>query len=359
MWYKPYGKTGIRLSVVGFGGMRFPRPAQLDEMAQIVVYAHNKGINYFDTAPIYCDDRSEESMGRAFAVMPRNTFYCSTKCASPQAGEIRRSLERSLERLRVSCIDFFHIWCLLWPDELEKRMAGGAIQTALKAREEGLIRHLVVSTHLAGADIVKVLESGYFEGVTLGYNILNFPFRQEGLAAAQRLKLGVATMNPLGGGLIPRNPERLSFLKGPADRDVTQAALRFNISNPAVTLALVGFASTHEIDQAIAAVENFTPYPAEHSETLKARISASFNGFCTGCGYCLPCPVNVQIPKLMDAYNQKVLGGGDKSILDRLKWQWDIAPDQAAACTQCGQCEEACTQHLEIQERLAYIASLL
>jgi predicted aldo/keto reductase-like oxidoreductase len=359
MLYKPYGRTGIQLSAIGFGAMRFPQPEKLDEMAQIALHAHRKGINYFDTAPFYCDDKSEEIMGRAFAAMPRDSFYCSTKCAAAKGDELRTSLERSLKRLRVSSIDFFHIWCLLRPEQLGERTAGGAIQAALKAKAEGLIKHLVVSTHLSGEDIVKVLESGYFEGVTLGYNLLNFPFRQEGLAAALRLQLGVATMNPLGGGLIPRNAARLAFLKGPADRDVVEAALRFNVSDPAITLALVGFASVAEVDQAVAAVDQFTPHTVAHIESLKARINGSFNGFCTGCGYCLPCPSNVPIPKFMDAYNQKILNGTDKDITERLKWHWSLAPDEAAACTQCGQCEEACTQHLDIRERLSAIAALV
>jgi uncharacterized protein len=358
MWYKPYGKTGLQLSAIGFGGMRFSQPNQTDEMAQIVLHAHAKGINYFDTAPFYCDDKSEEIMGRAFSTMPRDSFYCSTKCAAAKGDELRASLERSLKRLCVDSIDFFHIWCLLWPHHLDQRIAGGAIQAALRAKEEGLIKHLVVSTHLNGQEMVRVLESGYFEGVTLGYNVLNFPFRQEGLNAAMRLGLGVATMNPLGGGLIPRNAEKLAFIKGAADRDVVQGALRFNVSEPAVTLALVGFASPAEVDQSVEAVENFSPFSSERIESIKAQVQSGFDGFCTGCGYCLPCPANVPIPKFMDVYNQKVLQGGDQEMRDRLKWHWSLSPDEASVCTQCGQCEEACTQHLPIRDRLSEIATL-
>lgn len=358
MWYKTFGKTGISLSTIGFGGMRFSRPERTDEMADIVRHAHGCGINYFDTAPYYCDDKSEEILGCAFAAMRRESFYCSTKCASASGDGLRRSLERSLRRLRVSSIDFFHIWCLLRPEHLEERRAGGAIAAALKAKEEGLIQHIVVSTHLSGAEIVPVLETGWFEGVTLGYSALNFPFRQEGIAAAARRNLGVVTMNPLGGGMIPQNAERLAFLKGPQDRDVVQAALRFNLSEPAVSCVLVGFSSREEVDQAVAAVENFTPYSADHIERIKGKISASFDGFCTGCGYCLPCPADIPIPQLMDAYNQKILGRDEDAIRDRLKWHWDLKPEQAGACTQCGECDDRCTQHLPVSKRLEYISGL-
>lgn len=205
-----------------------------------------------------------------------------------------------------------------------------------------MIKHLVVSTHLKGEDIATVLDSGYFEGVTLGYNVLNFPFRTKGVEAAAKCNVGLVTMNPLCGGMIPRNPDRLAFLKGPEDKNVVQAALRFNVSHPAITAALVGFASKAEVDQAVAAIENFKPHSAEHIEKVKSHLTASFEGLCTGCGYCLPCALDVEIPKLMDAYNMKILDGSDDAIKERLKWHWSLAPDAAAACIQCGDCEDRC-----------------
>ena len=358
MWTKPYGKTGVDVSVIAFGGMRFPNPADLDASAAVVHYAHAQGINYFDTAPYYCEDKSEEIMGHAFRTLPRASFYVSTKCGSADGSELRASLEKSLTRLQVDCIDFFHIWCLLRPDQLEERIRKGAIGAAQKAKEEGLIKHLVVSSHLGGEDNATVLDSGLFEGITIGYNALNFPFRGKTLDAALRNNVGVVTMNPLGGGLIPRNAERLAFLKGPQDRDVVQAAIRFNISQPAITAALVGFSCEREIDEAVAAVERFAPYPPEHIEKVKACIGGSFVGFCTGCGYCLPCPAEVQIPKMMDAFNAKILDGSDGAITDRLKWHWGLAADAAAACIDCGACETVCTQHLPIRDRLKAIAAL-
>jgi len=344
--------------VIGFGAMRFPTPGDLDGSAELVLHAHAKGINYFDTAPFYCEDKSEEIMGRAFAAMPRESFYCSSKCGVAKGDEMRKSLERSLKRMNVETIDFFHVWCLLWPHQLQERIDGGAIAAVMKAKEEGLVGHVVVSSHLPGEEIARVLDSGLFEGLTMGYNALNFTYRAAALEAAGRHGVGVVTMNPLGGGVIPRNAGRLAFLKGPKDRDVVQAALRFNISQPAITAALVGFASKGEIDQAVEAAEGFEPYAAEHIEKLKAQAGASFDDLCTGCGYCLPCAAGVEIPRLMDAFNQKILEGNDKAITERLKWHWDLTADKAGACTMCGECEAACTQHLPIRERLKAVAAL-
>jgi len=338
--------------------MRFAHPEDLEGSAELVQYAHAKGINYFDTAPFYCEDHSEDICGHAFKSLPRDSFYVSTKCAESTGDPLRASLERSLKRLNVDCIDFFHIWCLLRPDQIHERIKGGAVAAAQRAKEEGLIKHLVVSAHLGGDDIAELLDLGLFEGITLGYNAINFPYRAKALEAATKHQMGVVTMNPLGGGVIPRNADRLGFLKGPLDQDVIQAALRFNISQPAITSALVGFSQKSEVDQAVAAVEGFSPYPSEHIERLKANLSSSFDGFCTGCGYCLPCPASLEIPKLMDVYNQRILDGNDQAMRDRLKWHWSMAPELAAECLRCGACEQACTQHLPIIERLSAIAAL-
>ncbi len=358
MLAKTYGKTGKDISVIGFGGMRFANPDDRDAMAEVVVHAHRRGINYFDTAPGYCADKSEDIFGAAIRTLPRESFYISTKCSAAEGDAMRKSIERSLERLHVDTIDFFHVWCLVRPDQLPERIAKGAVPALLKARDEGLVRHVVVSSHLGGADLIAVIETGLFEGMTVGYNALNFPFRSEGLDTALKHGLGVVTMNPLGGGLIPQNAGRLAFLKGPQDRDVVQAALRFNVSQPAVTSALVGFADCGEVDAAVAAVEGFAPYGPEHIKTLKGHIRASFEGFCTGCGYCLPCPAEVPVPKLMDAYNQSILATGEHAIRNRLKWHWGITADAAAACVDCGHCEERCTQHLPIRKRLKAVAAV-
>lgn len=355
---RPYGTTGEQVSILGFGGMRFARPDDPDASAELIRHAHARGVNYFDTAPFYCDDRSEDIFGRALKGLPRDSFHVSTKCSEADGGKLRQSLERSLRRLGLERIDFFHIWCLLQPEALGERIAGGAVAAAQRAQEEGLIRHLVVSAHLAGDDIARVLETGLFAGVTLGYCAINFPYRERALEAALRRRVGVVTMNPLGGGVIPRNAERLSFLRGPEDASVVQAALRFNISHPAVTTALVGFSTAEQVDEAVAAVADFTPYPAEHIARIKANLSERFDGLCTGCGYCLPCPQGLDIPKWMDAYNQRILEGADQATRDRLRWHWSLSPEGAEECIACGQCEEACTQHLPIGDRMAAIAGL-
>lgn len=360
MQTRPYGQTGKELSLLGCGGMRFSEPDKIDEMAEVVLHAYRRGVNYFDTAPGYCHDHSETILGTAFQHMPPDTFYVSTKSGGADGAEVRRQLETSLERLGVERIHFYHIWCVITLDDWSRRVEGGAVAAAIRAKEEGLIEHVVVSSHLPGEELCTVLDEGPFEGVTLGYCAINFPYRQQAMDEAGRRGLGVVTMNPLGGGLIPQNAERFDFIRSHDDPSVVAAALRFNLSCPAVTSALVGFSNTTQVDEAVDAVEDFRPYDEAHATALREKIVESFDGLCTGCGYCLPCPEGLNLPRLMDAYNVGMLSGGDlaEHIRYRLRMHWNLSPEAASACTQCGLCEERCTQHLPIRERLAYIASL-
>jgi len=359
MIYRTYGKTGRDVSAIGFGGMRFPDPQNVEKNAELVLYAHSKGITYLDTAPFYCEDKSEESMGIALRQMKRDSFTISTKCGSSDGEELRTSLERSLERLGVDQIDFFNIWCLTSKEDWERRKSGGAVDTLLKAHDEGLVKHVVCSTHMTRGETAAMFNEGLFQGVTLGYNAINFPFREPVIADATAHGLGVVVMNPLSGGLIPQHAERFDFIRAETDPDVVHAGLRFVLSNPAVAVALVGFSSQKEIDAAVAVTENFTPYSTAHCEAIKEKITESMDGLCTGCGYCLPCPQGIQIDRMMDTYNMRILEGPEtKHITDRLRYHWSIDSAEAEKCTACGACEKKCTQHLPIIERLKEIAKV-
>lgn len=359
MWYKPYGQTGRQISVVSFGGMRLSQDADVEANAAVVRYAFDRGINYFDTAPSYT--RSEETFGVAFREMNRDGFYVSTKSNKPSGDALRKDLETSLERMGVDYIDFFHIWYVLSLESWKQRLDGGAVAAALRAREEGLVRHVAVSSHMSGEDIKQMLTEGPFEGVTLGYCAINFPYRDLAVRTAGEMGLGVITMNPLGGGLIPQHAEKFDFIREPEDfsssSSVVAAAIRFNVSNPDITAALVGLTTKEQVDEAVEAVENFQPYDPAHVDAVRKRIVSRMNELCTGCGYCLPCPNGVPIPAMMDAYNLKLLGD-EQAMAERMKWHWGVSSEQAAECTRCGQCEDRCTQHLPICDRLAELADV-
>ena len=360
MIYKLYGQTGKQLSAIGFGGMRLPDPQNHDAGIAILHAARRAGITYFDTAPYYCDDQSEDIFGEALRSMPPSPLplYTSSKCSRPSASDFRRSLEQSLARLGLSQITFFHLWCVMDPADWKARVAGGALREALRAKEEGLIGHVCVSTHMNGPEIAQLLaDHPEIEGVTLGTCAINFPYRQQGVAAAHRLRRGVVAMNPLGGGLIPQNADTFDFIRAPGDPDVVTAALRFLASDPGVTTALVGFSSEAHVAAAVGALADFVPHGPEHLEFIRARIQRDFNEMCTGCGYCLPCPQGIPIPRFMDVHNLTQLKADDQEIRARFKYHWDMSPAQAAECVECGLCESRCTQHLPIIARLRKLAA--
>ncbi|MCX7921425.1 MAG: aldo/keto reductase [Clostridia bacterium] len=359
MLYKDYGKTGKKISVIGFGGMRFEKSGDkydFDKCAQIVRKANELGVNYFDTAPFYCDDQSEEIMGYSLKDMP-GEFYVSTKSSELDGSKLRANLERSLKRLGLQKINFFHIWCIMSMDDYKKRMSkGGAYETALRAKEEGLIEHLVFSTHCNGDEIEQIVQEGCFEGITLGYNILNFPYRQKGLKAAYEHGLGVATMNPLSGGLIPQKADYFDFIRGTDDQSVVEAALRFNGSHKEITTVLAGMGSIEQVIENTRVGYKIKEFSEEKLSEIENRLSASMDALCTGCRYCEKCPQEIEISKHMIAYNQKILGDVHKG-LDWLKWHWEMTTETASKCIDCGYCESKCTQHLPITQRLKEISS--
>jgi predicted aldo/keto reductase-like oxidoreductase len=360
MIYREYGTTGKKCSILGFGGMRFSQIDDREACAAMMVEAARGGVNYFDTAPGYFGIKSEQAFGEGFRELKRQglPFYCATKTSASTETAIRKEIDAQLKRLGLSCIDFYHVWCVVTLENWQQRKSNGIIRSFRRLKDEGLIRHICVSSHLIGDQIKELLKEEIFEGVLFGYSAYNFSIRQKAFETIAARNLGCVVMNPLGGGIIPENPEIFDFIKIRPEQSVVEAALHFIFSHERITTALVGFGSDEHVGQALEAVKSYQGVDPAHIEGIKAAISDAFLELCTGCQYCDHCPVGIPVPKLMDAYNHLRLHGKIESALDRLKWHWSIPPAEAARCTECGQCEEACTQHLPIIERLKAIAAM-
>ena len=367
MYYKQYGDTDMKVSAIGFGAMRFDEDdiaaGNFEKCAEIAVYANSQGINYFDSAPFYSEDKSEEVMGIALSQMKRNEVFITSKTnfstlgQNPTRDDFRKRLETSLDRLQTDYIDFYHMWCMLNVESWERHMdvLYGFFE---EAKSEGLIRNIVFSSHMQGNGVEKVVNSGKFKGVLLGYNAFNYRLRQSGIKSAYDNGMGVVVMNPLGGGMIPQNPELFSYLTKGTDLTVPQAALRFVAAHKEVTVTLAGFTTKEHVDDAVKAVSGLQEYPVEEITKQYEGDGLVLNDFCTGCGYCDHCPVDIEVPKFMDVYNIKLLREGDDSCYSRLKMHWNIEQEQAGKCIRCGKCEELCTQHLPIMDRLENIANM-
>ena len=367
MLYREFGQTGKSVSLLGFGGMRFANVDNHDECVRTMLAAAEGGVNYFDTAPGYFEGRSETVFGKGFAELRRQglPYYSASKTFASTEDAIRREIEAQLKRMDLPAIDFYHIWCITTLDEWQSRKKDGVLQAFRKLKDEGLIRHICVSSHLINEEIRELLMEGVFEGVLFGYSALNFQTRQAAFDAIREKKLGAVVMNPLGGGLIPQHPKRFDFLRSAtAGESTAAAALRFLWDHPDISVTIVGFDTLGHVQDALAAMEGYQPRTGAELAEVKARASASLEGICTGCGYCMDsaggssCPEGIPIPQYMDAYNQKILDdkNSDDPIGSRLKWHWSIDRSMAGKCTACGQCEKACTQHISIIDRLREIA---
>ena len=357
MVYRDYGQTGKKVSLLGFGGMRFSHIDDQEECVRAMVIAAEGGVNYFDTAPGYFQGKSEEVFGKGLAELRGRglPYYLSTKTFATNESEIRREIEAQLKRMDVPAIDFYHVWCVTSLDNWRGRKDDGILQALINLKEDGLIRHICVSSHLVGDEIQELLTHRVFEGVLLGYSAYNFQTRQAALGIIRENNLGLAIMNPLGGGIIPQHPDRFAFLRR-GNEGTVAAALHFLWDHPEISVTLVGVGIPAHMEEALAAMESYQARSAVELAEVKARASASLEGICTGCAYCDNCPEGIPIPKFMDAYNQKILIPSGDPIGQRLRVHWRIDPAIAGTCIACGECEKACTQHLNIIERLKEIA---
>ena len=340
--------------------MRFKHIDDRDRCVEMMVEAAKSGINYFDTAPGYFGTKGEEVFGQGFAELKRIglPFFCSTKTFKSSEKQIRKEIAKQLKRLNVDTIDFYHMWSVLSLENWKERKQHGAVRAFQRLKDEGLIRHMCVSSHLAGNQIKELLAEGVFEGVLFGYSAYNFPFRQAALEAVASQQLGCGVMNPLGGGVIPQNPQVFDFVKTRREQTVVEAALHFLFAHPEFSTVLVGFSELSEVREAVRAVENYDAGGAVDVDRIKGALSESLRDLCTGCQYCDHCPEGIPVPVFMEVYNHKLLYGTTEAVLRRLKMHWNLPPGMPERCTACGQCEEACTQHLPIIERLKELASL-
>ncbi|WP_312336527.1 aldo/keto reductase [Anaerospora hongkongensis] len=361
MQYREFGNTGKQVSIVGFGGVRFDvKNRSFDENVELVVKAVNVGINYFDTAHLYCNGQSERIIGEGLlraASFKKHEVYVSSKSAvnnDPNADAVLRRVEKSLVALQVDKLNFFHIWGLLDMKQFSQVMKpNGPIYGAIRAKEKGLIDHICVSVHLDGDDIESILKEDIFDGITIGFNALNWRYRMKGLKLAADKGLGVAIMNPLGGGVIPRSEKYFSDLD--SGDGIAAGALRFVASHKEVSTVLVGVEKTRDIDQACDAIggKDVINYNEDIRKKIYALSDVADNQICSGCKYCSECPKELEPFKLMSAYNEYIFTDGDKQyFFDRMKEWYGFSAYLSYNCISCGKCERHCTQHLPIINRI-------
>lgn len=368
MIYRAFGKTDKQVSVLGFGGLRFlpelySNDAGREKCAALVVKAAELGINYFDTAHNYCGNNSEIIFGIAFKQIKKNIYVSAKSHLQWDKTEdaVLRRIETELKTMGLSKIHFYNMWSIMNLEHYKNVMApGGPYAGALKAKKEGLIEHICASIHANGGEIVKMVNDDVFEGITIGFNAMNFKYREEGVAAAYKKNIAVVTMNPLGGGVIPRNAEYFSFLKddkndsasNTAASAVANAALRFNAAHEGITVVLSGISNEDELLQNVKCFD--TPIKTDNKkiDDIKKCTPDFLNKICTGCNYCKGCPQGIAVDKLMQGYNQFILSNKSEDIMKDEFGKWGFSQVKHIDCIECGECEKKCTQHLDITNRI-------
>jgi predicted aldo/keto reductase-like oxidoreductase len=371
MQYRPFGNTGHTISALGFGAMRLPmtedgKHVDEEQAIPVIQRAYELGVNYFDTAPYYCEKESEVVLGKAIKPW-RDEILLSTKCPieSEKGSDYRKKLEDSLRKLDVDHIDFYHMWGINWKAYEERiSVPGGPMEEAYKAKAEGLIRHISFSFHDTPEALVKLIDTGHFESMTVQYNLLDRA-NEQAIHHAREKGLGVVIMGPVGGGrLAGFSPEIAQMVPGGVKSNA-EIALRFVLGHPGVSCALSGMSTLQMVEENAATASREEPL----SDAERAQVMAALEEtqkladlYCTGCGYCMPCPNDVNIPKNFEYMNYyRVYGLKDyarEAYADLGHSEW-VKGLKAEACIQCGECEPKCPQHIPIIEQLEEVARVL
>jgi len=373
MQYRQFGNTGIDISALGFGAMRLPFIYKNDktlydyeESARMMLRAYELGVNYFDTAPGYCDKESEIIVGRALKNIRRKVYISTKYSVKTDSGtDCRKLLEKSLAKMGTDYVDFYHMWGIDLETFKSKVIApNGPLAEARKAKEEGLIRHISFSFHDAAANLVEIVESGEFETVLVQYNLLDRS-NEKGIERARELGLGVVAMGPVGGGRLGSPSEKIRDLLSKEVRSNPELALRFVLTNPNISCALSGMSTMEQVEENCRVADRNESLGKTEIEEINASVAENqklAELYCTECGYCMPCPQGVNIPLSFRLMNyHRIYGITDYAAAEYKtigKFEWMPGKD-ASHCTDCGVCESKCPQKLSIREQLRETHSAL
>ncbi len=358
MQYREYGKTGKKVSALAFGAMRLPDDEE--KAVELLTYGLDKGINYIDTAMMYVNGNSEIYVGKAIKGRRDQVFISSKNAVNEWTNAAWwRRLESSLKKLDTDYIDFYCIvHDLRWENFTERfSKPGGGLEAALEAKEQGVIKHIAFSSHDSPENIKKLLDTDLFEGMIVQYNLLDRR-NEDVIAYAHSKGVAACIMGPVAGGRLGSKSDTLGGKLAGKSRSIPELALRFVLANPNVTCALSGMNTKEMIDENVATASREEALSAEEWAAIRQAVEENeklAQLYCTGCGYCLPCPQGVAIPEIFAAMNYHRVWGlteHAKQLYRRFGPDNPKGKQNAAACVECGECEKKCPQRIPIIAQL-------
>lgn len=326
MEYRILGKTGLKISRMGFGGIPIQK---IDEEGtrKLLHEMMEMGVNYIDSARGYTV--SEQYIGYGLEGI-RDKFVLATKSMSRTKEAMAADIETSLGNFRTDYIDLYQVHNPSM-EQLDQVIGeGGALEALMEAKAAGKIGHIGLTAH-STAVFERALGLDWVETIMFPYNIVE----QQGAELIHKCaekNIGFIDMKPLAGGAI---------------EDAT-LALRYVCSNPDVTVVIPGMAEVRELEQNLAACSNTEPLADEELKAMDKVREQLGTDFCRRCNYCAPCTVGINIPSvfLFAGYLQRY------GLADWAKDRYSTLKVKASACIGCGKCEPRCPYHLPIREKL-------
>ncbi|MBO5304101.1 MAG: aldo/keto reductase [Clostridia bacterium] len=374
MIYKNF--LGKSLSALGMGCMRLPLidgkhdNIDVDTVSQMVEYAINKGVNYFDTAWGYHDGQSERVIGKVLKKYPRESFYLASKFPGYDLNNITRVeeiFEEQLERCQVEYFDFymFHNVCETNVDYyLDPKY--GIFDYLIEQKKNGRIKHLGFSTHASQQNFLRFLDAygEHMEFCQVQLNWIDWKM-QNAKAKVEELNkrnIPVWVMEPVRGGKLATLEDKyLDQLKALRPISAVEWAFRYLQSIQGVTVTLSGMSNMAQLQDNIAIFEQEKPLNSEELAKLydvANQITSVGTLPCTSCRYCTTdCPMELDIPKIIELYNEHVYTGG--GFLAPMAIGAMPEEKRPSACIGCQQCESVCPQNIKISEMMTDFTSRL
>ncbi len=326
MEYRTLGKTDLRISRLGFGGIPIQK-TDAEQTRRLLHHLMEQGVNYIDTARGYTV--SEEYIGYALQGV-RDRFVLATKSMARTKQAMEQDIAISMKNLGTDYIDLYQVHNPS-PTELEQVLApGGALEALLEAKAAGRIGHIGITLH--SLDLFeKVLEYPWVETIMFPYNIVETQ-GENLIAKCTEKNIGFIAMKPMAGGAI-----------GDA-----RLAIRFLSQNPHISVAIPGMATVEEADQNILYFQDENLLSPQEQAKIEAIREELGTNFCRRCNYCAPCAVGIPISGvfLMEGYHNRY------GLQEWAKARYQGFTHKASECIGCGVCESRCPYQLPIRDMM-------